>query len=147
MSILTSNSGLNKFFLGLLLTVAVLPIAAACPAWSASFSVQAETKVDSKVSGTQAPPAREDRFMGTGNSSTGGFSSTYTDPQTGDIVTRVVPPAQQNLHQSPVPIYIYPQVEPNWPPQNSARPRPVLPQDPYTPVRPSGPSLFSPDGR
>lgn len=147
MSMLINNSGLNKFFLGLLFTAIVGLLSAVCPAWSASFSVQADTRVDSKGSGTQAPPAREDRFMGTGNSSAGGFSSTYTDPQTGDIVTKVVPPAQQNTQQPPVPIYIYPQVEPNWPPQNEARPRPVLPQDPYTPVRPSNPSLYSPYGR
>lgn len=116
-------------------------------AQAASFS----THSGSSSQAAKTPSAREDTFMGTGNSSTGGFSSTYTDPQTGDIVTRVIPPAPQESQQPPVPIYIYPQVEPQWPPKNNAQPQPVpVPPQvpaPYAPKAPVNPSLYTPYGQ
>ncbi len=63
---------------------------------------------------------RRDRVYGTGSGSAGSVT-TYTDPQTGDIVTSVKPARksnEQNNHQynqGNVPIYIYPQIAPSWP--------------------------------
>ncbi len=68
---------------------------------------------------------RRTHVYGTGNFNTGGSVTTYTDPQTGDIVTSVVPPknndpyAGQHNSQS-FPIYIYPEVTP----QGQHRPKP-----------------------
>lgn len=115
-----------------------------------SFLLRAGTKSSTSAPTPKSAPARQDSFMGTGNSSTGGFSTTYTDPQTGDIITRVIPPAPQETQQTPVPIYIYPQVEPQWPPKNNAQPQPVpVPRvpEPYAPKAPSNPSLYNPNGR
>ncbi len=69
---------------------------------------------------------RRDYVYGTGNS-TGGSVNTYVDPQTGDVVTTVRPPKNSNnnqYNQQNVPIYIYPQVAPNWPPQPGPQPSP-----------------------
>lgn len=105
----------------------------------AASSGTADSSTTTRSRSGPPPAARQDTFMGTGNAGTGGFSGTYTDPETGDIVTRVVPPADPNISQTPpVPIYIYPQVEPQWPPANN-RPRPE-------PRQGGNPSLYRPYG-
>ncbi len=71
---------------------------------------------------------RQTRVYGTGNYNTGGSVTTYTDPQTGDIVTSVIPPknndpyANQNNIQN-FPIYVYPEV-------NTSEPYQPNPYDP-----------------
>lgn len=141
MYILYTNTWLRKIFSGVtILFVASMLLGAQAAMAAASSSAETSTSTRSR-SGPQAP-ARQDSFMGTGNTSTGGFSTTYTDPQTGDVITRVVPPQNPNQQQTPVPIYIYPQVEPQWPPKNNQQPNPVP-----TPPRQSGnPSLYQPYG-
>ncbi|MEG2171936.1 MAG: hypothetical protein RRY29_01605, partial [Desulfovibrionaceae bacterium] len=145
MSMLSIYISAGKFFFGIMLFFsAFLWVSPVFAEGAASLEAQTSTSQNSK--GSITPPARHDSFLGTGNSSTGGFSSTYTDPQTGDVITRVIPPAPQNTQQTPVPIFVYPQVEPQWPPKNNAQPRPVPPPrpvpDPYSPRPPSNPSLY-----
>ncbi len=74
---------------------------------------------------------RRTRVYGTGNAQTGGSVHTYTDPQTGDIVTSVVPPnnnetySTSNNNQS-FPIYVYPEITPSNP-SRPPRPRDMEP--------------------
>lgn len=106
--------------------------------------MQAEGSIStrSNSANSRGQTERQDTFMGTGNAGTGGFSTTYTDPQTGDVITRVVPPVDPNSYQlPPVPMYIFPQVEPQWPPKHPAQPLPVLPSP-----SPANPSLYNPNG-
>lgn len=66
---------------------------------------------------------RQDYVSGTGNS-TGGFSGTYTDPETGDTVNTVIAPRKSEQQQPWPPIYVYPQVTPQWPPTPGPMPIP-----------------------
>ncbi len=76
---------------------------------------------------------RRDYVYGTGNLSGGGSAHTYVDPQTGDIVTSVKPPESELYSNQPsyynnqqnVPIYVYPQVTPSWPPTPGPHPGPT----------------------
>lgn len=141
---------LKNFFSGAAFFLGTALLLSPVQAQGAVF-MQSGTSTSKSTQGGTPPPTRQDSFMGTGNSATGGFSSTYTDPQSGDVITRVIPPEQQNTQQTPVPIYIYPQVEPQWPPMNNIQPRPV-PQpravpEPHAPKQPANPSLYSPYGR
>ncbi len=68
---------------------------------------------------------RQTRIYGTGNSLTGGGVITYTDPQTGDIVTTVIPPStnEQNSSQNNIqnfPIYVYPEITPGGRPRRQS---------------------------
>ncbi len=69
--------------------------------------------------------SRQDYVYGTGNS-TGGNIDTYVDPRTGDIVTSVRPPKNNNNqnNQGNIPIFVYPQVAPSWPPTPVTPPKP-----------------------
>lgn len=150
MTILSLKYRVWKFFFVVTLFFSLGVYAGLTAAQAASFSLGAGTSTSGSAQKTKAPPARQDSFLGTGNNSTGGFSTTYPDPQTGDIITRVIPPAPQETQQTPVPIYIYPQVEPQWPPKNNAQPQPVpVPrvQEPYAPKPPSNPSLYNSYGQ
>lgn len=150
MKILTLKCLAQKFFFIAALFWGLAGFVCPVAVQAASFSLQAGTSTSGSAQTAKTPPVRQDRFMGTGNSSTGGFSTTYTDPQTGDIITRVIPPAPQDTQQTPVPIYIYPQVEPQWPPKNNAQPQPVpVPRvpEPYAPKPPSNPSLYNSYGQ
>ncbi len=72
---------------------------------------------------------RRDYYSGTGNSS-GGNVTTYTDPQTGDIVTSVVPPKDYQdqvngaYNQQNMPLFIYPQIDINGGNRPKPEPRP-----------------------
>lgn len=82
-----------------------------------------------------ANAARQDYIAGTGNDA-GGFAGTWEDPETGDIVNSVMAPrAPQQADQWP-PIFVYPQVTPQWPPT----PR----FSPSSPSSPSSPGVVMP---
>lgn len=78
---------------------------------------------------------RQDIVGGTGHS-LGGFSGTYTDPETGDTVTTVIAPRKPDQQQPWPPVYVYPQVTPQWPPTPGPMPGPTPIPDPNRPVTP-----------
>lgn len=105
----------------------------------------------SALDATPALAERQDYVGGTGNS-VGGFSGSYTDPTTDENVTIVIAPRKSEQQQPNTPIYIYPQVTPQWPPNPGPQPSPIpTPSDkpiaplPSTPSRPVGPDI-SPSG-
>lgn len=151
MSILKVYNSVNKILLSGTIFFVATTLLAQSPAYGVSSGasggrseVQAESSANTRgnSASNRGQTQRQDTYMGTGNAGTGGFSSTYTDPQTGDVITRIVPPADPNPSQvPPVPIYIFPQVEPQWPPKHPAQPLPVLPSP-----SPANPSLYNPNG-
>lgn len=76
---------------------------------------------------TPALAERQDYVSGTGNS-VGGFSGTHTDPETGDIVNTIIAPRKSEQQEPWPPIYIYPQVTPQWPPTPGPVPVPPTPR-------------------
>lgn len=69
---------------------------------------------------------RRDYTMGTGDAA-GGFSGMWRDPETGDAVTRIIAPRPKTREGKALPIFVYPQVAPQWPPAPSLRPMPLAP--------------------
>lgn len=77
---------------------------------------------------------------GTTNSPQTGYSRMYTDPATGDIMTDVVAPRQPQQQES-APVYIYPQVSPDWPQGATPYPPGPYPPGPFPPgPYPPGPN-------
>lgn len=113
---------MTRFFLFMVLALILAPTA--------------ESHAAGAPLGTELP--RRDYTAGTG-SSPGAFADVWRDPETGDIVTSVIAPrprGEQSDRQGQwPPIFVYPQVAPEWPPTLGQRPlRPVpwpspFPQD------------------
>ncbi|MDE7064097.1 MAG: hypothetical protein K2O70_01310, partial [Desulfovibrionaceae bacterium] len=105
--------------------VQVLILLLGLPGGIAAWNVSAEAaRISSAASApvllAAAPAQRRDYDAGTGTSPGSGTVHTYTDPATGDTVTDVIAPQPRRQEQQSTPIYVYPEVNPEWSPQGGS---------------------------